>query len=98
MNSVLGPWYQQSLGWNQTKSGQVAAAFGLFNVISRPLGGVIADWLYAYVSPQRGTKVKQLWYGLVSCFERMLDQALTDIRLNRSWSQRKVLCSSGPGS
>lgn len=66
LNSVLGPWYQQSLGWNQTKSGQVAAAFGLFNVVSRPLGGVVADWLYAWVSPSRGTKTKQIWYGFVS--------------------------------
>ncbi|GHJ86524.1 hypothetical protein NliqN6_2926 [Naganishia liquefaciens] len=65
LNSVLGPWYQQSLGWNQTKSGQVAAAFGLFNVISRPMGGVLADWLYAYVSPSRGTKTKQVWYGFL---------------------------------
>ncbi|KAI5452803.1 hypothetical protein NCC49_000548 [Naganishia albida] len=72
LNSVLGPWYQQSLKWNQTKSGQVAAAFGLFNVISRPLGGVIADWLYAYVSPQRGTKTKQLWYGFLVAMQGVM--------------------------
>lgn len=89
LNSVLGPWYQQSLKWDQTKSGQVAAAFGLFNVISRPLGGVIADWLYAYVSPQRGTKTKQLWYGFVS---RLDGRAICATGL--SWTRFVACCSS----
>jgi nitrate/nitrite transporter NarK len=94
MNSILGPWYQQSLGWNQTKSGQVAAAFGLFNVISRPMGGVIADWLYAAVPANRGTKTKQIWYGFVSFPGMIVCLALTEER--SSWSPLKVSCSFGP--
>lgn len=67
VNSILGPWYLQKFPtWGQTKSGQVAAAFGLFNVVSRPLGGVIADWIYAWVPARWGTKGKQCWYGGVS--------------------------------
>jgi NNP family nitrate/nitrite transporter-like MFS transporter len=97
LNSVLGPWYQQSLKWDQTKSGQVAAAFGLFNVISRPAGGVIADWLYAYVSPQRGTKTKQMWYGFVSRLDRnnMRRRSMLTFDSPVSLSQCKGSCSSG---
>lgn len=47
VNAILGSYYAQnfpSLG--QTKSGQMAAMFGLLNVLSRPLSGIISDALY----------------------------------------------------
>lgn len=67
MVSILSSWYQQKFpGWGQTKAGQVAAAFGAFNVVCRPLGGFLSDRIYGAVSPRWGTKSKQLWYGFVS--------------------------------
>ena len=69
MVSILSSWYQQKFPtWGQTKSGQVAAAFGAFNVVFRPLGGFLSDRIYGYLSSRGrwGTKGKQLWYGFVS--------------------------------
>ena len=54
INSYLASYYLRnfpSLG--QTKAGQWASMFGLLNVFSRPLGGIISDMLYA--------RTKSLW-------------------------------------
>ncbi|ETN39387.1 uncharacterized protein HMPREF1541_05610 [Cyphellophora europaea CBS 101466] len=59
INSVLGAYYQHnfpSLG--QTHSGQWAAMFGLLNVVTRPLGGIIADILYRHT---HSLWVKKFW-------------------------------------
>ena len=60
INSVLGAYYQRnfpSLG--QTHSGQWAAMFGLLNVVTRPLGGILADVLYRVSGGSLW--VKKLW-------------------------------------
>lgn len=76
--AILSSWYQQKFpGWGQTKAGQVAAAFGAFNVVCRPLGGFLSDRIYGAVSPRWGTKSKQLWYGFVS--DRLLLSDLSRI-------------------
>ncbi|KAF2208212.1 hypothetical protein CERZMDRAFT_49783 [Cercospora zeae-maydis SCOH1-5] len=63
INSYLGAYYLKnfpSLG--QTGAGRWAAMFGLLNVITRPLGGIIADILYKYTS---SLWIKKLWIVLV---------------------------------
>lgn len=60
INSVLGAYYQRnfpSLG--QTHSGQWAAMFGLLNVVTRPLGGILADVLYRFSNGNLW--VKKFW-------------------------------------
>ena len=49
INSILGQYYLKnfkSLG--QTGSGRWAAMFGLLNVATRPLGGIVGDIVYKY--------------------------------------------------
>lgn len=47
INSILGAYYQRNFPkLGQTHSGQWAAMFGLLNVVTRPLGGIVADILY----------------------------------------------------
>jgi NNP family nitrate/nitrite transporter-like MFS transporter len=47
VNSVLGAYYTKNFPkLGQTKSGQWAAMFGLLNIVSRPLGGFLADVIY----------------------------------------------------
>ncbi|KIX06050.1 uncharacterized protein Z518_04024 [Rhinocladiella mackenziei CBS 650.93] len=47
INSILGSYYQKNFNQlGQTTSGQWAAMFGLLNVVTRPLGGIISDLLY----------------------------------------------------
>jgi NNP family nitrate/nitrite transporter-like MFS transporter len=47
INSTLGTYYQKNFpDLDQKKSGQWAAMFGLLNVVTRPLGGIISDILY----------------------------------------------------
>lgn len=47
VNSVLGAYYLKNFPrLGQTTSGRWAAMFGLLNIITRPLGGFIGDWLY----------------------------------------------------
>ncbi|RMD44040.1 hypothetical protein DV735_g1153, partial [Chaetothyriales sp. CBS 134920] len=65
INSILGTYYQKQFKQlSQTTSGQWAAMFGLLNVITRPLGGVIADLIYNYI-PTRNINhkiwAKKLW-------------------------------------
>lgn len=65
VNSILSSWYLQHfahLGWSQTKSGQVAAIFGLLNVVTRPAGGFLADVIYAKVPAGYGVQSKKYWY------------------------------------
>ncbi|KAF2219877.1 nitrate transporter-like protein [Elsinoe ampelina] len=46
INSVLGTFYQRQLGLGLQEAGNLAAIFGLMNVIMRPLGGVASDLIY----------------------------------------------------
>jgi NNP family nitrate/nitrite transporter-like MFS transporter len=47
INSILGAYYLKNFPYlGQTQSGRWAAMFGLLNIVSRPLGGFIADRIY----------------------------------------------------
>lgn len=60
INAILGSYYTSHFpSWGQVKSGQVAAIFGLLNVVTRPAGGFIADLIYKAVGPKRGTTAKK---------------------------------------
>lgn len=51
LDSSLGNYYSKNFPkMGQTKSGQWAAMFGLLNVVTRPLGGCIADIIYQRTS------------------------------------------------
>lgn len=60
VNSILGAYYLKnfkSLG--QTGSGNWAAMFGLLNIVFRPIGGIVADYVY-----RRGNNslwAKKIW-------------------------------------
>jgi NNP family nitrate/nitrite transporter-like MFS transporter len=60
INSSLSSFYINSSGkpaWSQTTAGNWAAMYGLLNVITRPLGGYIGDWIY----PVLGVEGKKFW-------------------------------------
>ncbi|KKY17529.1 putative nitrate transporter [Phaeomoniella chlamydospora] len=64
INSILGSYFLKnfkSLG--QTGSGRWAAMFGLLNVVFRPIGGLVADYLY-----QRTNSIwpKKIWLHALS--------------------------------
>lgn len=60
INSVLGSYYQHNFpALGQTHSGQWAAMFGLLNVVTRPLGGILADVFYRY--SHGSLWVKKFW-------------------------------------
>ncbi|KIX03448.1 uncharacterized protein Z518_07000 [Rhinocladiella mackenziei CBS 650.93] len=67
INSYLGAYYLKNFPeLGQTGSGRWASMFGLLNVVTRPLGGVVADILYRYT---KSTWVKKIWIlfvGVVS--------------------------------
>ncbi|KAF4556318.1 ECT1 transporter [Elsinoe fawcettii] len=46
INSVLGTFYQRQLGLGLQNAGNLAAIFGLLNIVMRPLGGMASDLLY----------------------------------------------------
>ena len=59
VNSILGTYYQKNFKQlGQTTSGQWAAMFGLLNVVTRPLGGIIADLLFIRF---HNVWVKKVW-------------------------------------
>ncbi|RMZ80886.1 hypothetical protein DV737_g2731, partial [Chaetothyriales sp. CBS 132003] len=61
INSTLGTYYQkQFTELSQTTSGQWAAMFGLLNIITRPLGGAVADILYNLV-PASANNNSKIW-------------------------------------
>ena len=45
---AAAPYYSSQFKWSLTKAGNLAAIFGLMNIISRPLGGVLSDVLAKY--------------------------------------------------
>ena len=65
INSILGKYYAHNFKHlGQTNSGRWAAMFGLLNVVFRPAGGLIADFLYR----KTGGSVwaKKIWLVLLS--------------------------------
>ncbi|KIV89812.1 hypothetical protein PV10_07184 [Exophiala mesophila] len=67
INSYLASYYLRNFPYlGQTKAGQWASMFGLLNVFTRPLGGIISDILYHYT---HSLWVKKWWIvfvGIVS--------------------------------
>ena len=58
VNSILGAYYLKNFKTlGQTKSGDWAAMFGLLNVVFRPIGGLVADYIYR--------KSGNVWYKKV---------------------------------
>lgn len=60
INSNLSSFYIEASGtpaWSQTLAANWAAMYGLLNVVTRPLGGYIADCLYPVV----GVEGKKYW-------------------------------------
>jgi len=60
INSNLSSFYIKSSGtppWSQTYAANWAAMYGLLNVVTRPMGGLIGDWIY----PLAGVEGKKLW-------------------------------------
>lgn len=87
VNSILSSWYLQHfahLGWTQTHSGQVAAIFGLLNVVTRPAGGFLADYIYAKAPQGKGVHFKKFWYMFLVFMQGvfLLWIGLTGPRLN----------------
>jgi NNP family nitrate/nitrite transporter-like MFS transporter len=63
IESVLSALYLRrskvdGLNWNESKSGSWASMIGLLNVVTRPLGGIISDYLYRKF---KTIKAKKFW-------------------------------------
>lgn len=64
INSVLGAYYLKNFPYlGQTTSGRWAAMFGLLNIVTRPLGGFIADVIYRRTGGNLWAK--KLWINFV---------------------------------
>jgi MFS transporter, NNP family, nitrate/nitrite transporter len=60
VNSILGSYYLKNFPYlKQTGSGQWAAMFGLLNVVFRPAGGLLSDFLYR--------RTKTVWAKKMLC-------------------------------
>jgi len=80
INSYLASYYLRNFPHlGQTKAGQWASMFGLLNVFSRPLGGIISDLLYAKT---HSLWVKKGWIVFVGVISGAFNIAigLTDSR------------------
>ncbi|KAK4233711.1 nitrate transporter [Achaetomium macrosporum] len=60
INSVLGAYYLKNFPYlGQTRASNYAAVFGFLNFVTRPLGGVVAD--FVYVRFGRSLWLKKIW-------------------------------------
>lgn len=71
IEAVLSALYKSrakadGLDWAESKSGAWASMIGLLNVVTRPLGGIISDYLYRKF---KTTKVKKFWLLFCSSME-----------------------------
>lgn len=67
INSYLGAYYLKNFPYlGQTQAGRWASMFGLLNVVTRPLGGIIADILFKYTNSLWVKKCWILFVGIVS--------------------------------
>ena len=67
VNSVLGTYYKTNLApMTLQDSGNWAAMFGLFNVICRPLGGIVSDFAYRRAGGVWGKKVLLHFYATMT--------------------------------
>lgn len=66
INSILGAYYLTQFPYLlQTGTGKWAAMFGLLNVVFRPLGGIISDFIYRRTSVW-GKKYLLHTYGIIT--------------------------------
>ena len=66
INSVLSSYYLHNFPWlGQTTASNWAAMFGFLNLVTRPLGGVVADLLYR--SMGRSLWAKKAWIVACGC-------------------------------
>jgi NNP family nitrate/nitrite transporter-like MFS transporter len=64
INSYIASYYLKNFPYlGQTHAGRWGSMFGLLNIITRPLGGVIADLLYVHVS--KNLWIKKGWINFV---------------------------------
>lgn len=64
INSILGSYYLQNFKeLGQTGSGRWAAMFGLLNVVFRPIGGLVSDFVYRKTG---SVWSKKLWLHFLS--------------------------------
>jgi MFS transporter, NNP family, nitrate/nitrite transporter len=70
INSILGAYYLKNFPkLGQTGSGRWAAMFGLLNVVFRPLGGIVADFIYNKTGSVWSKKIWLHTIGIISgCF------------------------------
>jgi MFS transporter, NNP family, nitrate/nitrite transporter len=70
INSILGAYYLKNFPkLGQTGSGRWAAMFGLLNVVFRPLGGIVADFIYNKTGSVWSKKIWLHTIGVISgCF------------------------------
>lgn len=67
VNSVLGTYYKTNFkGLTLQESGNWAAMFGLFNVICRPLGGLVSDFAYRRTKTVWAKKILLHSYGVMT--------------------------------
>ena len=67
INSYLGAYYLKNFPYlGQTQAGRWASMFGLLNVVTRPLGGIIADILFKHTQSLWVKKCWILFVGIVS--------------------------------
>lgn len=66
VNSILGAYYTKNFKkMSLTDTGNWAAMFGLLNVVFRPLGGVVSDFLYSRTRSLWVKKGLIIAYGLI---------------------------------
>jgi NNP family nitrate/nitrite transporter-like MFS transporter len=64
INAILGAYYLKNFpDLGQTNTGRWAAMFGLLNVITRPLGGIVGDLVYKYTDGSLWAK--KIWIHFV---------------------------------
>ncbi|CZT17761.1 probable nitrate transport protein crnA [Ramularia collo-cygni] len=67
INSYLGAYYFRNFpSLEQTGSGRWASMFGLLNIITRPLGGILSDVIYKHTSSVWAKKAWIVFVGIVS--------------------------------
>jgi len=68
INSILGAYYLANFKktLNQTSSGNWAAMFGLLNVVFRPIGGLVSDFLYRRTGSVWAKKIFLHSLGLIT--------------------------------
>ncbi|PWY77463.1 nitrate transporter CrnA [Aspergillus heteromorphus CBS 117.55] len=66
LDSFLGSYYATNFpGMGQTESGRWAAMFGLLNIVFRPAGGFLGDYLYRTTQTLWSKKILLIFLGIV---------------------------------